>query len=671
MATTSSKVLGTIKSIVGEVKATASDGTVRTLQIGDQVFADEVITTSAGGQLIVALANGQSLECGADASLALHEGLLGTTIAAPTPAAPASDVAALQAAIAAGADPTQVAEATAAGAPGAGGPGGDGGSHEPVIVGQANAPGFVTAGFTTHGAGSASFPNQNQQLLTTEPTVSVLVQPQPDNPATPVNESIVVIGDAVSIVEGTNGGTHVINFIISLDHAFIGDVQVTYQVVPGTAQDPSDYHDGPPSNTVTIPAGETQIIIPIQIVQDHLVEANETFSIVLVNAVNATISPTANSVVVTIVDDDLPPLAQSDAYTTAEDTPLTVTGAGILVNDSGAGPGETLTVASHTNPSHGTLTLNADGSFTYTPAADYNGPDSFTYSMTDGFNGTSSATVNINVTSVNDAPVDGNEAHSFTEDSGPFTAGGDALANASDVDGDAMTISAGTGAAIAGTYGTLDLAANGTYTYTLDNAGGAVQGLAAGQVVTDTFNYTVSDGKGGTDASQITITITGVAEPVVVTPQNNPPTTNDTNANGAEDNLGINVNLSGADVDGTVASFTISSLPANGTLKLGDTVLDLGDSVPAAGNAATVTFVPDADWNGITSFDYAAVDNSGAADESPATATITVTSENDPPAGTDKAVTVLEDGVYTFDADDFGFTDPQDVPADALEAVIV
>ena len=81
--------------------------------------------------------------------------------------------------------------------------------------------------------------------------------------------------------------------------------------------------------------------------------------------------------------------------------------------------------------------------------------------------------------------------------------------------------------------------------------------------------------------------------------------------------------LSGSDSDGTVASFTITSLPADGLLYADvglSTLLAVNDSVAASGNAATVFFVPDADWNGSTSFDYAAVDDQGATDATPATA---------------------------------------------------
>ncbi len=74
------------------------------------------------------------------------------------------------------------------------------------------------------------------------------------------------------------------------------------------------------------------------------------------------------------------PLAVADSYSTPFETPLTVsTPAGVLANDTGS----PLTLIGHTNPAHGTLTLNADGSFTYTPAAGYSGSDSFSYTVSD------------------------------------------------------------------------------------------------------------------------------------------------------------------------------------------------------------------------------------------------------------------------------------------------
>src|SRR5213075_3252602 len=93
------------------------------------------------------------------------------------------------------------------------------------------------------------------------------------------------------------------------------------------------------------------------------------------------------------------PVAADDAYTTAEDTPLTVSAVGVLANDTDV-DGDTLTVALVNGPGHGSVTLNGDGSFTYAPTANFNGTDSFTYRANDGTADGNVATVTLTVTAV-------------------------------------------------------------------------------------------------------------------------------------------------------------------------------------------------------------------------------------------------------------------------------
>jgi VCBS repeat-containing protein len=117
-------------------------------------------------------------------------------------------------------------------------------------------------------------------------------------------------------------------------------------------------------------------------------------------------------------------------------------------------------------------------------------------------------------------------------------------------------------------------------------------------------------------------------------PGNIAPESDDAAVSGVEDAASIAVTLSGLDSDGFVAAFDIASLPAGGTLYRDaglTTPLAIHDSVPAAVGVATVYFVPDPDFNGAPTFQYAAVDNGGLADPTPATATITVTAVNDAP----------------------------------------
>lgn len=108
-----------------------------------------------------------------------------------------------------------------------------------------------------------------------------------------------------------------------------------------------------------------------------------------------------------------PPVANNDSYSVNEDNTLTVTAAGnphgVLFNDTDI-DADTLSAILVTGTSHGALTLNADGGFTYVPHANYNGPDTFTYKVTDGITFSNTATVTITVNSVNDVPVANNDS---------------------------------------------------------------------------------------------------------------------------------------------------------------------------------------------------------------------------------------------------------------------
>jgi VCBS repeat-containing protein len=110
------------------------------------------------------------------------------------------------------------------------------------------------------------------------------------------------------------------------------------------------------------------------------------------------------TVTITVSASNDAPTATADAYSTGEDTALTVNAPGVLTNDSDP-DGNQLSAVLVSAPSHGTLTLNSNGSFTYTPAANYNGSDSFTYRASDGTLTSNLATVTITVTASNDPPT--------------------------------------------------------------------------------------------------------------------------------------------------------------------------------------------------------------------------------------------------------------------------
>ncbi len=200
------------------------------------------------------------------------------------------------------------------------------------------------------------------------------------------------------------------------------------------------------------------------------------------------------------------PVAGNDAYSTNEDTTLNVAAPGVLSNDSDA-DGDSLSAVWVSGPAHGTLALNANGSFNYTPNANFNGGDSFTYKANDGAADSNVATVAITIHAVNDAPVAHDDTAFVTEGAAVTVA---VLANDTDADGDALTVASVT------------QGAHGSVTH---NGASVTYTPAPGFGGLDAFTYTVSDGNGGTDSATVMITVnarpvcTGaVASPVTIWP---------------------------------------------------------------------------------------------------------------------------------------------------------
>ncbi|MDH3793206.1 MAG: cadherin-like domain-containing protein, partial [Rhodospirillales bacterium] len=144
------------------------------------------------------------------------------------------------------------------------------------------------------------------------------------------------------------------------------------------------------------------------------------------------------TVAITVTPVNDAPVAVDDAYATDEDVVLNVAAPGVLGNDTDA-DGDPLSAVLDVGPANGTLALNGDGSFTYTPNANFNGPDSFTYHANDGAADSNIATVAITVNAVNDAPVAVDDSYTTTEDTALSIAAPGVLGNDSDVDGDPLT----------------------------------------------------------------------------------------------------------------------------------------------------------------------------------------------------------------------------------------
>ena len=148
--------IGTIKTIIGSVIATSTDGAQRNLQVGDQLFPNEIITTGAAGAIEIELADGSVMDLGRSSQVLLDNEVFDPQQVTQTQ----EDIIALQQSISDGTDPTQVLDPTAAGTEETTGEEG----HSPVKVDFIAPITFVTSGFETTGP-SINLPESTDEVL--------------------------------------------------------------------------------------------------------------------------------------------------------------------------------------------------------------------------------------------------------------------------------------------------------------------------------------------------------------------------------------------------------------------------------------------------------------------------------------------------------------------------
>ncbi len=304
-----------------------------------------------------------------------------------------------------------------------------------------------------------------------------------------------------------------------------------------------------------------------------------------------------------------PPVAFDDSVNTTEDTPVTT--GNVLVNDIDI-DGDTLSVAAG-NPTaaNGTVVNNDDGTFDYSPNANFNGQDSFDYTVLDGNGLSDIGTVTVNVGADNDAPTAVDDNAGSTNEDTPFTTL-NVLVNDTDPEGDTLSVSAGNPVAANGSVVNNN---NGTFDYTPNpDYFGA-----------DSFDYIVNDGNGGSDTGTVSVT---------VNPINDDPVATDDNAVTIEEILvtTVNVLLNDNDVDGD----TLSVAPGNPVAANGTVVNN---------NNGTFDYLPGANFNGVDSFNYTVTDGNSGSDTG--TVFITVSGDNDNPVGVDDDETTDEDTTLT------------------------
>ncbi|WP_299776046.1 tandem-95 repeat protein, partial [uncultured Tateyamaria sp.] len=367
---------------------------------------------------------------------------------------------------------------------------------------------------------------------------------------------------------------------------------------------------------------------------------------------------------------DAPAVVDDTAQTaipSTEDAVALIDAAMLLANDSDVeGDALVMTAVSDMSTHGATLTLNANGTISYDPTgaeavqALANGQaltDTFTYTVADGNGGESTATVSIVVFGTNDAPV---AADDVAQSSTPITEDGATsidtatlLSNDSDVEGDALTVTAVS--ALSAHDAALTLNTDGTISYDPTNAD-AVQALADGETLTDTFTYTVKDGHGGESTATVSVVVHGTNDaPVVAIVLPDQASSEDEAVSFA---LPANAFT---DVDGD--ALTLSATLVGGTALPGWLLFDAV--------AGSFSGTPPQDFNGILSVTVTASD--GALSES-GTFALEITPVNDAPAVADdvaqSSTPITEDEVTSI-ATATLLANDVDVEGDALTVTAV
>lgn len=333
---------------------------------------------------------------------------------------------------------------------------------------------------------------------------------------------------------------------------------------------------------------------------------------------------------ISIVADATAPVAVNDTVSTTEDVAIILAGTGSTVNppltqnDTVTSP-RTLTVTA-VNVIAGTTVGTVNG-FTYTPPANFNGQDRVTYTVTDSNGLTSTATVTINVTAVNDAPVAVADVATFQGDSVDNPLNVLANDNAGPNETEALTITA------------VSTPNNGGTVTRTNNNTSLLYTPATGFDGTETFTYTISDGQ-LTSTATVTITVEPGVRPFA---RRDTATIAEVSAGGSGsvsiDVLNNDAVNPGAGVAALLISFT---QPANGTVTLDNkgTAADTSDD--------ELVYVPNFEFNGTDTFTYVMNDTAATGANSTGTVTVTVTDVNDAPIVVNDTANGTEDTPVTI-----------------------
>jgi Ca2+-binding RTX toxin-like protein len=407
----------------------------------------------------------------------------------------------------------------------------------------------------------------------------------------------------------------------------------------GTATAPNDYLNEP--ITINFALGENIKTITVPIVDDSIVESNETINLTLSNpSTGLTIGTQSTALLTILANDNIAPTGSPTATLTGatEDTAFFISAIDLLAGFSDVN-GDTLSVTSLSS-NNGSITNNEDGTYTFNPNANFNGDVTLTYGVTDGLATLTNQALNFNVAAVNDAPTgapiavlnDAIAGTAYTINSGNL------LSGFSDVDGDTLLIEN-----LVATNGNLVNNGGGIYTFTPN----------ADFIGIVNLTYDVSDGIASATNQSLSFNVipnntensAPEGEPTAILPNTN-------------EDIALVINVSDllagfSDADGDALSVT-NLAATNGTL--------------INNNNGTFTFTPEANFNGEVTLVYDVTDGTDALTEQ--VLSFNVLAINDAPTGS-PSITLpdaTEDEAFVINANDL-LTGFSDVDEDTLSVV--
>ncbi|MCJ8302368.1 retention module-containing protein, partial [Shewanella sp.] len=641
-----------VTKLVGQLKAKDEQGNIRDVTIGDLIRDGEQLIFPPNSQFILQMTDGTIITETSFADPIPESSLGAVPEFASAPVSADAEIAALQAQILAGEDPTATLPETAAGTTAGGGE--NQGGSDYVTLGRTGDETLAGAGYDTAGFNLAPAPTEDPLILTAEiPSLPTL------------NASSVTLLEA-NLLQGSSPLVTALTQSNSLKfdvQAGIGSLTIHgIDIVVG------GIFVGP----LTIATDNGVLVITSLDLDTGMLDYNFTLTNGVDNATSDTVSQTftilvtdlagnttLSTITVNIIDDS--PSGVDDSNSVSEDGDVSITG-NVLLNDTqGAdsavvsqvsnSDGATIAVSDTTgiSGSFGLLQISADGSYTYqldnsldhvqALAEGEQVTEIFTYQLTDADGDSVLVTLSITITGTNDNPViviidpDGPDGPILPGDQGLVIEAGNeddgtlvpgiviatgSLA-ATDVDNGSVLIWSGDAN---GVYGSLVIdPITGEWTYTLDNV--LADSLSEGEVVTDLFTVTVTDEFGATQTQIITITVNGTNDAPTITSAIENATGSVTEVDDPQTSIATGT-LTATDVDnGAVLSWS-----GNDTSSYGSFVIDpnTGEWTYTLENSAADSLAEGEQV--IESFLVTVTDEFGATDTQLVTITITGTNDN-------------------------------------------